>query len=64
MYSLLTPFHNTHGSGASTFVFPSSYEVTATYGTGIYIKAVFSTVTNAVNNDSIGVYWSGTITFS
>ncbi len=54
----------THGSAASTFVFPSSYEVTATYGTGIYIKAVFSTVTNAVNNDSIGVYWSGTITFS
>ena len=54
----------THGSAASTFVFPSSYEVTATYGTGIYVKAVFSTVTNAVNNDSIGVYWSGTITFS
>lgn len=54
----------THGSAGSTFVKPSSYEATATYANGIYIKATFSNVTNATNNDTIGIYWSGKVTFS
>ena len=54
----------THGSGASAFVKPSSYDVSPTYGAGLYIKAVFSKTTNVTNNDAIGIYWSGKITFS
>lgn len=54
----------THGSTATVYVHPTSYEVAATYATGVYIKAVFSDTTNVTNNDAIGIYWSGTITFS
>ena len=54
----------THGSGASTNVNPDSYEATGTMLNGIYVKAVFSNTTNVTNNDSIGIYWNGTITFS
>lgn len=54
----------THGSSASVYVNPTSYEATATMVNGVYIKAVFSTTTNVTNNDSIGIYWNGTITFS
>ena len=54
----------THGSTASDYVFPDSYEVTGTMLLGIYVKAVFSDVTNVTNNDAIGIYWNGTITFS
>lgn len=54
----------THGSSASTYITPTSYEVTNYYRCGLYIKAVFSDVTNVTNNDAIGIYWHGTITFS
>lgn len=54
----------THGSSASTYVFPTSYEATATMYNGIYVKAVFDDITNVTNNDSIGIYWNGTVTFS
>lgn len=54
----------THGSTASIYVHPDSYEATATYASGIYIKAVFSNTANVTNNDAIGIYWSGTITLS
>lgn len=54
----------THGSSASTNVTPDSYEATATMLNGVYVKAVFSNTTNVTNNDSIGIYWNGTITFS
>lgn len=54
----------THGSSASAFVLPTSYEATATMYAGIYVKAVFSDITNVTNNDTIGIYWNGTITFS
>lgn len=53
----------THGSSADTFVTPTSY-ITKLTEAGIYIGAVFSTTTNAVNNEPIGVHWSGKITFS
>lgn len=54
----------THGSDASTNVHPTSYEATATMLNGVYVKAVFSDTTNVTNNDSIGIYWNGAITFS
>lgn len=55
----------THGSAASTWVTPSSYETTLrANGNYVEIIAKFTTVTNVTNNDSIGVNWSGTITFS
>lgn len=54
----------THGSSASVNVHPTSYEATATMFFGIYVKAIFSDITNVTNNDSIGIYWNGTITFS
>ena len=54
----------THGSSASVNIFPESYEVTGTMLCGIYVKAVFSNTTNVTNNDTIGIYWNGTITFS
>lgn len=54
----------THGSSASTYVVPTSYEVSNIFRCGLYIKAVFSDTTNAINNDTIGIYWNGTITFS
>lgn len=54
----------THGSSASINVSPASYEATITAFHGVYIKAVFSNTTNVTNNDAIGIYWDGTITFS
>ena len=54
----------THGSAADVNVHPASYEATATMLNGVYVKAVFSDTTNVTNNDAIGIYWNGTITFS
>lgn len=54
----------THGSTAETYVTPTSYEAATSMFGGVYIKAVFSNTTNAINNDTIGIYWNGTITFS
>lgn len=54
----------THGSSASVYAIPTSYEVSNSYRCGLYIKAVFEDVTNVTNNDVIGIYWNGTITFS
>lgn len=54
----------THGSTASVYVTPTSYEATATMYCGVYVKAVFSNTTNVTNNDALGIYWNGTITFS
>lgn len=54
----------THGSTAEVNVKPTSYEATATAYNGIYVKAVFSNTANVTNNDAIGIYWNGTITFS
>lgn len=55
----------THGSGASTSVKPSSYETIGdTDWNSIQIVANMSDITNVQNNDTLGVYWNGTITFS
>lgn len=54
----------THGSTATVYVTPSSYEAALAMMNGIYAKAVFENITNVTNNDTIGIYWNGTITFS
>jgi hypothetical protein len=64
----------THGSGASAFICPDTYTQGSVGYTavdkrycGIYVTARFTAeqaAINVTNNDSIGVYWSGTITFS
>lgn len=53
----------THGSGASAFVKPTSYSVILN-NSGFVVTAVFDVTTNAVNNDSTGIYWDGIITLS
>ncbi len=53
----------THGSAASTYVKPSSYTASVRPG-GLTIIAVMSNTTNAVNNETCGIAWSGTITLS
>jgi hypothetical protein len=53
----------THGSGASTFVKPTSYSVVLN-NSGFVVTAVFDVTTNVVNNDATGVYWDGVITLS
>lgn len=64
----------THGSGASTFIFPDIYTQGSIGYTavdkrycGVYITARFTAEQSAIhvtNNSAIGVYWSGTITFT
>jgi hypothetical protein len=54
----------THGSTASSFATPTSYTASIAMWCGVYITATFSDTTNVTNNDSIGIYWNGTITFS
>lgn len=54
----------THGSSASVFTIPTSYSASLATWHGVTIVAKFSNTTNVTNNDSIGIYWSGTITFS
>ena len=55
----------THGSSSSTAVKPQSYStIGSTGGNGVVVVVTMSTTTNVTNNDSLGVYWHGTITFS
>ena len=54
----------THGSSASAYVTPDSYEVAASMYMGVTITAKFSDTTNVINNNAIGILWNGTITFS
>ena len=52
------------GSSASVYAVPTSIEASVTMYNGVYVKAVFSDTTNTVNNDTVGIYFNGTITFS
>lgn len=54
----------THGSSATIAVSPDTYSVTGYSWYGVQITANFTDTTNVTNNDSIGVYWYGKITFS
>lgn len=53
----------THGSQSGSTVSPGSYSATIEEG---YVRVVakMNDTTNATNNDSIGINWSGKITFS
>ena len=54
----------THGSSATAYCIPTSYTATVSMFFGVYVTATFSDTTNVTNNDSIGIYWNGTVTFS
>ena len=54
----------THGSSSAESVSPDTYSVTGYSWYGIQITANFTNTKNVTNNDSIGVYWYGKITFS
>lgn len=54
----------THGSSASVYVTPDSYEVASSMYVGVTVTAKFSDTTNVINNNAIGILWNGTITFS
>lgn len=55
----------THGSTSTTSVKPSSYTTMGdTDDNAVTVVATMSANTNAQNNDALGVYWNGTITFS
>lgn len=53
----------THGSSASEYTHPASYAVASTTDFGVMITASFTNTTNVTNNDAIGIFWNGTITF-
>lgn len=54
----------THGSASNTYVKPNTYTASVNMFLGVLIIATFSDTTNVTNNDAIGIYWNGTITFS
>ena len=55
----------THGSSADNYTKNtiSSYSATLVEGNHVQISVTMNDTTNAVNNDTTGVQWSGTITF-
>lgn len=53
-----------YGSSASASVNPSSYTVERYMFNGLVVSAVFSNATNVTNNETAGIQWNGTITFS
>lgn len=53
----------THGSAAETRVFPSSYAITKS-DVGLRVRATFGDITNATNNDAIGINWEATLELS
>jgi uncharacterized repeat protein (TIGR02543 family) len=57
----------THGSSATVYSHPESYSCAIAFNVGVYVTAHFSEANaaiNVINNDAIGIYWSGTITLS
>lgn len=54
----------THGSSASTYTKPTSYDILINPDVGLVVTAYFDDTTNATNNSPIGVFWNGTITLS
>ena len=54
----------THGSSATIYVSPDSYTAYTSQWMGVTITASFTDTTNVINNNAIGIYWSGTITFT
>ena len=54
----------THGCSADNRIFPVEYTATVSAYMGVRIVASFTDTTNVTNNDSIGIDWNGTITFT
>lgn len=54
----------THGSSSSVYAKPTGYNVIVNPDVGLVVTAYFDVTTNAINNNPIGVYFSGTITLS
>lgn len=54
----------THGSTATAYVSPDTYSASVSQWMGVTITASFANTTNVINNDAIGIYWNGTITFT
>ena len=57
----------THGSSATVYTHPESYSCAIAFNVGVYVTAHFSEANaaiNVINNDTIGIYWGGTITLS
>lgn len=55
----------THGSGATTHIFPKNPMTAYAYhAAGVRVVAVFDDTTNAINNAPCGIKFIGTITFS
>ena len=57
----------THGSNINPATYALTTSLTAVRvhaNMGVVVKATFDDTTNVINNDSIGIAWSGTITFS
>lgn len=55
----------THGSASTTtYAKPTSYEVIGYSGLGVEVVATFSNTTNAINNATAGIIWSGKLKFS
>lgn len=57
--------HYTHGSSATTYVSTDiTYTARVSQWMGVTITATFTDTTNVINNNAIGVHWSGYITFT
>ena len=54
----------THGSTKNAYVNPVSYSTYNSTSLGLFVMATFDNATNAVDNNPIGIQWSGIITFS
>ena len=54
----------THGSSATEYAKPTSYDVYVNPNVGLIVTAYLDITTNATNNSPIGIYWNGTITLS
>lgn len=62
-FILLQNGEYTHDSDSGIFVNPQSYMTNLGNGY-VEITGVMSTTTKAINRESIGIHWSGTLTFS
>lgn len=56
----------THGSSSETYILPSGYTPAYKYTQGVWVTAIITGLANtdATNNDSIGIEWSGILTFT
>lgn len=52
------------GSGSGSYKTPSSYTVVGYTNNYIYVRADFSSTTNATNNDACGIDWYGIVKFA